>query len=136
VFVFKYWFLVNLRCQQQLTRLSSRNSRAKLKIWRNVDAAGTEYNAIAPGMVDAKAVRRKLSKQLKIELEPHEKVHVIKEQVNHSELRDKQLELLMKDLGDRDTPCTTQIKHLGEYVARISLQGGYSIPLKIEVLKR
>jgi hypothetical protein len=87
-------------------------------------------------VVDAKAVRRKLSKQLRIDLEPHEKVHLYKEPVNHAELKGKQLEMYMNDLGDRNQPCTAQIKHLGDYIARISLQGGYTIPLKIEVLKR
>ena len=92
-------------------------------------------------MVDAKAVRQKLSKQLKIALEPHEKVHVFKEPVNHSELVREQLETyvlnMLKDLGDHsDAPCTTQIKHLGDYIALISLKGGYSIPLKEEVLKQ
>lgn len=104
-----------------------------------MDTAGAEYNAIAPGVVDAKAVRRKLSKQLKIDLEMHEKVHVLKEAVNHSDLvSERQLEPFMLQFGDdtRDAPCAVQIKHLGEYIARISLQGGYSIPLKIEVLKR
>jgi hypothetical protein len=32
-----------------------------------------------PGMVDARAVRKKLSKQLRIDLEPHEKVHLFAE---------------------------------------------------------
>ena len=43
---------------------------------------------------------------------------------------------MLKDLGNHsDAACTTQIKHLGDYIALISLKGGYSIPLKVEVLK-
>lgn len=114
-------------------------SRLQLKIWRNVDAASAaaDYNAVSPGLVDAKAVRRKLSKQLNIDLEEHEKVHVLKEPVNHAELTtERQVEPILQQFGEADVRCTTQIKHLGEYIARISLRGGYSIPLKLEVLKR
>ena len=62
-------------------------TRPQFKIWRNVDASATgKHNFISLGMVDAKAVHRKLSKQLKIALEPHEKVRIFKKPMNHSEL--------------------------------------------------
>jgi hypothetical protein len=109
----------------------------QLKIWRNVDSASAEYNGISPGVVDAKAVRRKLSKQLRIDLDEHEKVHLLRDPVSHAELMtERQLEPLMQQFGDCNVRCTTQIKHLGEYLARLSLRGGYNIPLKLEVVKR
>lgn len=92
-----------------------------------------------PGYVDAKAIRKKLSFQFKIDLQPHEKVHLHKEEVNLDEMKDSQLDEFVNNpevFGDRDVPCTIQIKSLGQYVARISLKGGFSIPLKFEVVKR
>lgn len=114
----------------------------QLKIWRNVDAAtGTDYNTIKPGKVDAKAIRQKLNKQLRISLEPHERVHIHKEQVDYDELTPKELsEMVMNDalfgVDNREKSCTNQIKSLGQYVARICLRGGFNIPIKLEVLKR
>jgi len=88
-------------------------------------------------MVDAKAVRRKLSKQLKIDLEPHEKIHLRKEPViSHAELTELDMKTMMEDMGDPQEPCKVEIRQLGEFLARISLRGGYSIPLKVEILKR
>lgn len=89
-------------------------------------------------MVDAVAIRKKLSKQLKIDLEPHEKVHLMAEPVLHSDLTESSMDEMMKspDFGETDQPCTTQVRKLGEYLARISLKGGFQVPLKVEVLKR
>ena len=111
-------------------------ARPQLKIWRNVDASATgEHNFISLGMADAKAVHRKLSKQLKIALELHEKVRVFKERVNHSELVGEQLETyvlnMLKDLGDHsDAPCTTQIKHLGTTLRSFRSMVATAFPLK------
>jgi hypothetical protein len=103
-------------------------------------ATGTDYNTIKPGMVDAKAIRRKLNKQLRIRLEPYEKVHIHKESVNFDETTDKELNELVMNTElygiDREKSCNNQIKMLGQYVARISLRGGYNIPLKFEIIKR
>uniref|UniRef100_A0A7S3L493 Ribosomal protein L9 domain-containing protein n=1 Tax=Amphora coffeiformis TaxID=265554 RepID=A0A7S3L493_9STRA len=106
-----------------------------LKIWRNVDPVTEVMN---PGMVDARVVRKKLSKQLRIDLEPHEKVHLLAEPVFHSELTEDVTEKMMESKFEAtsDTPCTTQVKELGEYLARISLKGGFMVPLKVEVRKR
>jgi ribosomal protein L9 len=105
-----------------------------LKIKRNVDPA---TNVVAPGMVDAKAVRKKLSKQLRIDLELHETVHLQKEPVlSHTELTDAEEQAIMEGLGDPEEKCQTQIRALGLYLARISLRGGFQIPLKVEVVKR
>lgn len=119
-----------------------RFSYIQLKIWRNVDTStGTDFNTIHPGMVDALAVRRKLNKQLRIQLEPHERVHVYKEQIEHEEITDNDLnDIIMNDelfgVENRERTSSTQIKQLGQYVARICLRGGFNIPLKFEILKR
>lgn len=104
-----------------------------LKIWRNLDTA-TEL--VHPGMVDVKAVRKKLSKQLMIDLERHERVHLREEPVIFGELNDRETETMMEALGDSEEQCHVEIKKLGEYIARISLRGGYCIPIRFEVLKR
>lgn len=91
-------------------------------------------------MVDAKAVRQKLSKQLKIDLEDHEHVHLIAEPVVHAELEtdDDVEQVLQQHLGSTSATekCETQVKELGEYLARIALKGGFMVPLKVEVVKR
>jgi ribosomal protein L9 len=99
-----------------------------LKIWRNVDSATSQ---VSPGVVDAKAVKSKLSKQLRIDLESHEKVHVSAEP-----LTEKNVDAIINAMAPVDTPCQVQIREVGDFMARISLGGGYSIPLKIEVIKR
>lgn len=88
-------------------------------------------------MVDAKAIRKKLSKQLRIDLEPHESVHLLAEPVIHSELTEGGTEEMMQEqFGDASQPCSTQVRQLGEFLARISLKGGFMVPLKVEVVKR
>jgi ribosomal protein L9 len=108
-----------------------------LRLWRNVDA---ETNRTFPGMVDARAVRKKLSRQLKIDLEPHERIHLVPEPVESlSDLREDVIEALMEEkLGNvaSDQPCTVQIRQIGDFLARITLSGGYTVPLKFEVAKR
>ena len=98
-----------------------------LQIRRNV--VGEED--IHPGMVDAKAVRKKLAKHLKIDLEPHERIHIHPEPITGDNLHEH-----LESLPHFDAPCTVQLKKLGDYVARISLRGGYTVPLALEVVKR
>jgi hypothetical protein len=105
----------------------------QLKIWRNVDLS---IDSLHPGMVDSSAVRKKLSKQLKIDLETYERVHLHPEPVNYGELNDKETVRLMESLGDSEQKCKVQIKKMGDYIARITLRGGYSVPLRFEVTKR
>ena len=84
-------------------------------------------------------VRKKLSKQLKIDLEPHEKVHLRLKPIDETvgeEGKVTALEYYMDEFGDPEVECTVKIKQLGRYVARISLSGGYAIPLSIEIKKR
>ena len=106
---------------------------------RKVDPDDVNGMALSPSHVDAAMVRQKLSKQLKIDLEPHEKVHVrlLPLDLSADEKGNvRSLESYMEEFGDPEVECTTQIKRLGIYVARISLRGGVSIPLRLEVEKR
>ena len=88
-----------------------------------------------PGLVNAKNIRDKLSKQLLIDLHRKEKVHLrlkaLPDDIKYEELDD-----LFEDLGDPDTPCDVAIRSLGDYVARITLKGPHYIPLKFTVLKK
>ena len=108
-------------------------SQFQLKIYRNIDPTTKMTN---PGMVDAVSIRKKLSKQLMIDLEPHEKVHLRSEPLLVTELSEEEVEEMMANMGDKDTKCETKVRELGEYLARISLDGGYTVPLRVEVLKR
>ena len=90
-------------------------------------------NALYPGMVDQKAVRSKLSKQLKIDLEEHEKVHLRPTPI-HDEVKGDEMDALLEEI-ETEKDCTVQIRALGVYLAKISLAGGYTVPLKVEVLK-
>ena len=117
-----------------------------LKIWRNVDSAssrpvaGTAGIPIHPGMVDHKVVREKLAKQLKIDLEDHEIVQLKAEAVPHGQFEeDKNLmEDMMENMPalEEGEQCQTQIRHLGDYLAKISLKGNQTVGLKVSVLKR
>jgi hypothetical protein len=101
-----------------------------------VDKNSPDGRAIAPGTVHHKHVREKLSKQLRIDLFRREKVHLRLEPVVHSVMTEKDMETYMDELGDPNLPCEANLRYLGEYLARITLRGGYKIPLKIEVVKR
>jgi ribosomal protein L9 len=114
-----------------------------LKIWRMVDKDSTNASSmnapLHPGLVDAGNVMEKLSKQLKIDLEEHEKVQIHPEPILHSLLEDEdsmkeQLDL-MKSLGEGEE-CKVQLKTLGEYLVKIHLSGEQAIGLRLEVLKR
>jgi hypothetical protein len=111
-----------------------RLSSCQLKLWRNVDSS---TNALTSGVVDSTYIRKKLSKQLKIDLEKHETIHLLAEPVHHAELDQKPAELQrLVDSLAVDQPCSAQVRQMGEYIALISLRGGYKIPLRIEVSKR
>ena len=98
-------------------------------------------------MVDATALRDKLSKQLKIDLEDHEKITIDPTPVNFLAMEKEVTESMID--GDGGVPvasndsnsetienCTVQLKRLGEYVATIHLSGGFEIPLKFRIIKR
>jgi hypothetical protein len=89
-----------------------------------------------PGMVDVRAIRQKLSKQLKIDLDDHEQVHLRAEPVvGLEDEEDATVEALLEDI-DTAEPCTVQVRQYGEYLAKISLAGGHTVPLKVSVVRR
>ena len=105
----------------------------QLKIWRNVDA---DTGAVHPGMVDEKAIREKISKQLKIDLDDDELLHIRETPLEtHDNLTDEALDDIMSKI-DTSAPCHVQLKQMGTFVAKITLRGGYAVPLKFTVLKR
>lgn len=127
-----------------------------LKIWRNVDMANItgsginmENAPIHPGMVTHQNVREKLSKQLKIDLDDHEKVQISPNPISFFELDDdeslmekmlEEMEPLEQGYGDegdnKSVECKVQLKALGEYLVKIHLKGDYSVGLRLKVVKR
>jgi large subunit ribosomal protein L9 len=102
----------------------------ELKIWRRVDPS---TNAVHPGMVDHKAVRSKLSKQLKIDLDEHETVHLRPTPVD--DLKSEDIDTALEQI-ETEEECAVQIRQLGDFIAKISLAGGHLVPLKVRILKR
>lgn len=116
-----------------------------LKIWRTVDmnavaSGGSILGApIHPGMVDHVAVRQKLSKQLMIDLEEHEKVQIYPEPIAHHLLEEENSveEYLNKmEPLKEDQECDVQLRALGEYLVKIHLKGDQSVALRLSILKR
>ena len=96
-----------------------------------------ETDMVSPGKVVAENLRPKLKKQLKIELEPHEKIHLMAQDVKHESLTDELIEEYMETkFGDHRQPCTVELKQLGQYLARITLRGGYTVGLMFEIQNR
>ena len=140
-----------------------------------------------PGHITVVNLKEKLSRQLKIDLEEHEKIHIRDEPVPGLEEKSEVelMELLMEmdsplppaagrrkvagrdegeDLdnnvdddddaervtettavvvevatsegGDSVKEDTTRLKQLGDYVAKITLRGGYIVPLKFSIVRR
>jgi hypothetical protein len=112
----------------------------QLKIWRVVDPNSTD--ALHPGMVTAYNVRQKLSRQLKIDLEDHETVHLLSDApMVNSDYVNNMDDNKIQDMVDEFEPpqggsCQIKIKRLGEYLAKLRLDGGYSVPIKIVVQQR
>lgn len=94
-------------------------------------------NTVHPGVVTAQNVKDKLSKQLKIDLDDTEQVHLRESPVlpSHEEVTEEQVETMMDELS-ADGDCQVQIRQLGEFIAKLSLEGGYTVPLRFVVLKR
>lgn len=87
-------------------------------------------------MVTAYNIRQKLSKQLKVDLENHETVHICSSTpMVHAEVDDDKLQSTVDEFEPKGK-CETKIKRLGEYVAKISLDGRQSVPLKFVVVQR
>ena len=85
-------------------------------------------------MVDKKALKAKLSKQLKIDLEKHEELHLNAEPIDPDDVTPEGL-LEMVENMEVSEPCSLQIQRLGHYVARISLSGGYAVPLRFVIVE-
>ena len=102
-------------------------------MYRRVEP-GTE-SSLSPGMVDAVALRKKLSKQLKIDLDHWEKLHIREDPLEGDELSNQELLQQIVDDMDTKTKCTVEIRKLGDYVACISLAGRYSVPLKFTIIR-
>lgn len=86
-------------------------------------------------MVDAKAVREKLSKQLRIDLEKHEKIHLMDEIIEPEDSSSEEKLQEMVEGISAEKPCDVQIRRLGNFVARITLAGGYAVPLRVAVMR-
>ena len=85
----------------------------------------------------AENIRSKLYKQLKIVLEDHEKITLQPEKINLSEVEDNLSLLSEHNVNLEDVPnCTTEVKQLGDYYAKIYLRGGFVVPLHVQILKR
>ena len=82
-------------------------------------------------------VRQKLGKQLKIDLEDHESVQLLNEPVGSiTDLEEVEIQRMIDGLEHKNEPGMVKIQKLGEYVAKLNLRGGYSVPLKLMILKR
>jgi hypothetical protein len=127
----------------------------KLQLWRTVDPNSTD--TLHPGFVTTNHIRQKLSKQLKIDLDESEPIHILRNEnakgvvdantnasttsaatttsnpLNFAELDDAKIQTMADEL----VPVPDiQINRLGEYLAVIGLKGGYAVPLRVLVLKR
>lgn len=89
-----------------------------------------------PGVVTAENLKQKLSKQLKIDLDDGEEIHILETPVeSHENLTEEESDALMETI-DSSEPCQVKLHQTGMYLAKISLAGGYTVPLKFLVLKR
>lgn len=105
-----------------------------MKLWRVVDPNTTD--ALHPGHVNASNIREKLGKQLKIDLDERESLHIYSDTpMIHAELDENKQQTLMEEF-ETEGDCDKEIRRLGEYLAKISLPGGYAVPLKLQVLQR
>ena len=165
-----------------------------VKMIRNVDP--NQPMMCHPGHVTAKNLREKLSKQLKIDLEDYETIHIRNEPIvgletkeegeimqflremgeenivvlanteNSSDGEETEDNKAEADMGDEEVEvvadeeedpaaakmdaaaddnevdgnitkdCDTKVKQLGDYLAKITLGGGYVVPLKFSVQRR
>jgi len=107
-----------------------------LTIKRNADRVSGK---IHPGKVTAANVKEKLAKHLKIVLEDHEKVILYPEKINLTEIGYNLEQFVSGHQGcelESIPSCTTEVRELGDYCAKIYLRGGFVIPLHVHVVKR
>lgn len=117
-------------------------------MWRKVDPNSTD--TLHPGVVTADHIREKLSKQLKIDLDDSEPIHILRHvsgeesatttnPLNFSELDETKMQAMADELvptAGADGKCSIRINRLGEYMAVIGLKGGFAVPLRVLVRQR
>jgi len=88
--------------------------------------------------VNHKVIRKKLSKQLRIDLDDHEMVHITPDTIMFDEVKEDEIEAMMKNnlTQNKEEVCSTEIRKLGDYLARIWLAGDHYIPLRVSVVRR
>ena len=91
--------------------------------------------ALFPGMVDEQAIRKKLSKQLKIDLDKHETIHIREEALEPDESSSDATLMEIVEGLDTSKKCEVEIRKVGNFVARISLAGDYVVPLRFTVVR-
>lgn len=107
-------------------------------------------DALHPGVVTADNIRQKLSKQLKIDLDGSEPIHILQNSasnenatpsttsttnpLNFAELDDAKIQAMADELVP--DAVSVKINRLGEYLAVIGLKGGYAVPLRVLVKQR
>ncbi|KAL3940388.1 MAG: hypothetical protein SGBAC_005064 [Bacillariaceae sp.] len=105
-----------------------------LKLWRVVDP--NTIDALHPGHVNTSNIREKLGKQLKIDLGENDSLHICSDTpMIHAEIDENKQQALVDEL-ETEGDCDKEVRRLGEYLAKISLPGGYAVPLKFQVLQR
>jgi hypothetical protein len=105
-----------------------------------------EHDALYLGVVTAKNLREKLSKQLKIDLDNNKPIHIFSakgsgcalllQPILFSKLSNTKLQSMVEAYKPHAGPCSIEIKRLEEYLTKSSLKGGYSVPLCFTVLQR
>ena len=127
--------------------------RIKLQIWRMVDPNSTD--TLHPGVVTTENLREKLSKQLKIDLDENEAMHIFREDddndntdssdsaaktttnpINFTEIDEVKIQAMIDDFIPTTDKCPIKINRLGDYLAVIGLKGGYTVPLRFVVRQR
>ena len=107
-------------------------------MWRVVDP--NSVDSLHPGYVTACNLRHKLSKQLRIDLDStKEPLHIYSDEpIQFDELNDDKIQTMVDEfeIPPGMPHCQTKINRLGTYLAKISLEGGYSVPLKFVVQPR
>lgn len=117
-----------------------------------MDEVADSKGALSPGTVVASHVRNKLNQQLRIDLNGvNEKLHIVDKSLEHEKLTDVAIANLFRDKLPKVEPldvrtkegmtvtvpkCNVILKKTGQYIARIYLNGGHTVPLKFEIVPR
>ena len=82
----------------------------------------------------ANNLRVQLSRQLKIDLDDTERIHILPEPLIQ-DFSDEEIDSMIQAIPS-DVECTVQLKKLGFFIAKISLSGNYAVPLRFQVIKK